>query len=104
MYKQLEVPVMAEPPGLVWGTKKRPVDVLVLVPVGACPGAGRTVALDVGITDAGTADGVEHGTWRIPEGALRRAVRVICEAQGDQLREGEGDQPSSRIRLQANCI
>ena len=31
------------------------------------------VALDVGITDAGTTDGVEHGTWRIPEGALRRA-------------------------------
>jgi len=73
MYKQLEVPVMAEPPGLVWGTHKRPADILVLVPVGACPGAGRNVVLDVGITDAGTADAVDHGTWRIPEGALRQA-------------------------------
>ena len=73
MYKQLEVPVTSEPPGLVWGTQKRPADVLVLVPVGACPGAGRPSALDVGITDAGTATAVYGGSWRCPEGALKAA-------------------------------
>ena len=74
MYKQLEVPAQSEPIGLVWGTQQRPADLLVVVPMMACPGATRPTALDVGITDAGTADAVREGSWRVPTGALKTAA------------------------------
>ena len=62
MYAQLEVPIQSEPTGLVWGTEHRPADILVLVPAAACTGAGRPVALDVGVTDAGSANAVKYAS------------------------------------------
>ena len=75
MYAQLEVPIQSEPTGLVWGTEHRPADILVLVPAAACTGAGRPVALDVGVTDAGSANAVKYASWRVPTGALKQAER-----------------------------
>ena len=84
MYTQLEVPTQSEPPGLVWGTEHRPADILVLVPVAACSGAVRPVALDVGITDAGASSAVMHGSWRVPHGALKQA-EVYAKRKADRF-------------------
>ena len=75
MYQQLEIPVTHEPVGLVGVSQKRPADLLVVVPTRACPGATQPIALDVGITDASAEDAVEHGSWRVPTGALKSATR-----------------------------
>ena len=64
-----------EPVGLVGVSQKRPADLLVVVPTRACPGATQPIALDVGITDASAEDAVEHGSWRVPTGALKSATR-----------------------------
>ena len=73
MYCQLEMPVMHEPTGMVWGTEKRPADLLVLVPSLLSSGDGLPSALDVGIADAGTENALARGAWRVPSGALKAA-------------------------------
>ena len=72
MYKQLGVQTEKEAPGLVDG-QGRPADVLV-IPAVVCHGAALPVALDVGVTDPGSDNAVQHGTWQVPDGALKAAV------------------------------
>ena len=71
MYKQLGVQTEKEAPGLVDG-QGRPADVLV-IPAAVCHGAALPVALDVGVTDPGSDNAVQHNTWQVPEGALKAA-------------------------------
>ena len=78
MYRQLGVQTKKEPVGLLDG-KQRPADVLIL-PVEVCHDAALPVALDIGITDAGTDGAVHHGSWNVPEGELK-AAKVYTKAK-----------------------
>jgi len=71
MYRQLGVQTKKEPVGLLDG-KQRPADVLI-IPTEVCHDATVPVALDVGITDAGKDGAVNHGSSRVPDGALKAA-------------------------------
>ena len=71
MYRQLGVQTKKEPVGLVDGNE-RPADVLIL-PREVCHDATLPVALDIGITDAGKNRAVDHGSWKVPDGALKAA-------------------------------
>jgi hypothetical protein len=71
MYTQLGVQTKKEPLGLVGGND-RPADVLIL-PREVCHGAELPVALDVGVTEAGCGRAVHHGSWTVPDGALKAA-------------------------------
>ena len=71
MYTQLGIKTEKEPVGLVEGIA-RPADLLI-IPAAVCHGAALPVALDVGVTDPGKDDAVHHGSWRVPDGALKAA-------------------------------
>ena len=51
---------------------QRPADVLIL-PKEACHDATLPVALDVGVTDAGCNAALDHGSSKVPDGALKAA-------------------------------
>ena len=58
--------------------QERPADVLV-IPSAVCHGAALPVALDVGVTDPGKDGAVNHGSWRVPMGALKAAETYTNE-------------------------
>ena len=85
MYKQLGVPFIEEPLGLVEG-RGRPADVMVVIPKEAQEGATGKIAWDVGITDPVSTDMERTGAWQVPlqaakimQGAKEQKFRVQCE-------------------------
>ncbi len=101
MYKQLGVQTKKEPVGLVDGNE-RPADVLIL-PREAFHDATLPVALDIGITDAGKNGAVDHGSWKVPDGALK-AAKVYTQEKLKKFEKVKDSNPDSVVGFEYRPI